>query len=123
VFRGTEEIDAIYAAILEVFGELRYTDELRRDDAGILVLEARVGGEPIQVVEYVRLAEDGRIRELTAFFRPLPALAIAARGLGAELGRRRGPLMSRLISTLVAGLVLMSRIGEATVVRLIRASV
>ncbi len=123
IFQGGSEIDALYEAILNVFENLRYTDELRHGDVGILVLEARVEGVPIQVVEYMHFADDGRIRDLTAFFRPMPALALAARGLGRELGRRRGPLRSRLISALVSVLVVMSRVGDATVVRLVRSAV
>lgn len=123
IFRGSKEIDALFEAIFDVFQDLRYTDELRRDDVGILVLEARVEDVPIQVVEYMHFADDGRIRDLTAFFRPMPALAVAARGLGRKLGRRRGPITSRLISALVSVLVVMSRIGDATVVRLVRSAV
>lgn len=123
VFHGREQADALFAAVLAVFENLNYTDELRHGDVGILVLEAKVDGEAIHVVEYLRFADDGRIRELTAFFRPMPALALAARGLGRELARRRGRIRSLVISSLVSGLVVLSRVGEVTVVRLIRSSV
>jgi hypothetical protein len=123
VFQGHHEIDALYEAILAVFDDIDYTVELRDGEVGVLVMDARIRGVPIQVVEHVHLTDDDKIREITAFFRPLPALALAAQGLGREIGRRRSPFRARVISLLVSALVLMSRIGDATIVGLVRSSI
>jgi len=36
-----------------------------------LVARARVGGQDIEMAEHMRLGPDGKIQELTVFFRPL----------------------------------------------------
>jgi len=68
----------------------------------------------------MRLDSDGRIRELTTFFRPITALAVAARGLGSALGKRRSARRARLISLAAVPLVVLVRIGDKVGVRLVR---
>ena len=62
----------------------------------------------------------GKIRELTVFFRPMPAIAVAARALGEGLGRRKSNARARLISLLVSPLILLTRVGDRIATRLVR---
>lgn len=80
-----------------------------------------MGAEDIEFVEHMRFDEHGKIRELTAFFRPMPAIAAATRALGAGLGRRRSRVRAGLISALTRPLGFMIRAGDdALGVRLVR---
>lgn len=121
-FSGREQIRAVIAVILDVFEDLRYTEEVRGENAAFLVSRARVGGQDIETVDQMRLGPDGKIIEFTVFFRPLPATAAALRAIGAGLGRRRSPAMASLISTLARPLGLMTRVGDGVAVRLVRSS-
>jgi SnoaL-like domain len=119
-FRGRDEIGALSQIVLEVFEDFRYTDELRGENAAFLVARGRVDGQEIEMVDHIRLGPDGKIRELTVFFRPLPATAIALRLLGAGLGRRRSPIRAAIISGLTRPLGFMTRVGDGIGVRLVR---
>ncbi|MGH3150874.1 MAG: nuclear transport factor 2 family protein, partial [Streptosporangiaceae bacterium] len=88
-FTGHDQIRALTEVILEVVTDLRYTDEVRGEDTAFLVSEARIGGQDIEITDHLRLDPDGKISEMTVFFRPLPAAAAALRLIGAGLGRRR----------------------------------
>src|ERR1700693_4023183 len=86
-FEGSEQIGAVFRPILELFDDICYTEELRNGDRAVLIASARVDGTDIELADYMRLDERGKISELTVFFRPMPAIAVAARALGEGLGR------------------------------------
>jgi hypothetical protein len=119
-FEGRDQIRAITQVVLEKFENLRYVSELRTGDTAFLVSRARVGGADVEIVDYIRLNPDGRIRECTIFFRPLPAAAVALRVIGAGLGRRRSALRGRLISALARPLGFLAGTGDEIGVRLVR---
>jgi ketosteroid isomerase-like protein len=121
-FEGHEQIEAVFRVILDVFDDIRYTDELRSGDSALLVASARVDGTDIELVDHMRLDADGKIRELTVFFRPMPAIAVAARAIGEGLGRRTSPSRARVISILVRPLILFTRIGDRIGARLVRST-
>jgi hypothetical protein len=119
-FRGREQIRALLEVILEVFDGLHYTDELRTGDRAVLVAEARVGGSEIELVDHIRLDESGKIRELTVFFRPLPATAAAMGAIGAGLGKRASTGRARAISLMTRPLALLTAAGDPIGVWLVR---
>lgn len=119
-FEGHEQIGAIFRVILDVFDDIRYTDELRSGDSALLLASARVDGTDIELADHMRLDERGKIRELTVFFRPMPAIAVSARALGEGLGRRRSRGRARVISILIRPLILFTRIGDRVATRLVR---
>ncbi len=120
MFTGHAEIRALFSVILETFEDIRYTDELRGGDTGMLMLKARIGGSDIEVTDHMRLDEQGRIQELTVFFRPMPAIAVSTLALGAGLARRKSSLRALTVSLLVRPLILFTRIGDVLAVRLVR---
>ena len=122
-FRGREQIAALTGIILDVFENFRYTDEIMGDKDGFLVGRAKVDGLEIEFVDHLRFDGDGRIAEMTVFFRPLPAAAAALRRIGAPLGGRKSPMRGAMISVLAQPLALMTRIGDTIGAGLLRASI
>ena len=119
-FKGRQQIGALAQIVLDVFDDFHYTDEARSENAAFLVARARVDGQDIEMVDHIRLDPDGKIREVTAFFRPLPATAVALRLLDAGLGRRKSRIRAAVISGLSRPLGLMTRTGDGIGVRLVR---
>lgn len=122
VFTGRDQIGAVAQVILDVFDDFHYTGELRGQDTAFLVARARVDGQDIEMVDHLRLGPDGKIQEMTVFFRPLPATAAALRAIGAGLGRRKSPARAAIMSVLARPLALMTRAGDTVGARLVRAS-
>ncbi len=119
-FRGREQIGAVFSVILDVFKDIRYTSELRERDRALLIASAQVDGTDIEIADHMRLDENGKIQELTVFFRPMPAIAVSARAIGEGLGLRRSRVRARVISILVRPLILLTRVGDRAGTALLR---
>jgi hypothetical protein len=118
-FQGREQIHAVMQVILDVVEDLRYTDELQSPDSAVLVASARIGGSELEMVDHMRFNDSGKISELTVFFRPMPAIAVAMRVIGSGLGRRKSAARGQLISALTQPLGLITRVGDRVGVRLV----
>ena len=60
-FTGHDQITVITSVTLNVFDDLRYTDELHSERTGYLV-RPRVDGQDIEIVDLLRLCRDARSR-------------------------------------------------------------
>jgi hypothetical protein len=121
-FSGHEQIEAVTGVVLGVLDDLRYTDQLVCGDRAVLVASARVSGRELEMIEHIRLDEHGKIRELTVFFRPLPALAVAMRLIGSGLGARKGKGMALAMSALTQPLGPLTAIGDRIGAALVRST-
>ena len=121
-FTGHEQIGALAQVLVEVLDDLRYTDEACDGSTGFLAWCARIGGQEIEGVDLLRFGPDGKIREFTAFFRPLPAAALALRLIAAGLVRRKSPARATVVSSLTRPLAAMTRAGDPIGVRLVRSA-
>ena len=121
-FVGHEQIGALVQVLFEVFEDLRYTDEAGHGTTGFLAWRARMGGEPIEGTDLMRLGPDGKIEDFTVFFRPLPAAALALRLIGAGLARRKSHARAAVVSGLAGPLAVLTRAGDPIGVRLIRSA-
>ena len=119
--QGHDQIRQLYRANFEAFANVRFTEELRSasGDSAMVMGHMTIDGTEVEIADHMRLDEQGRIRELTVFFRPMPGLAVASRALGAALGRQRSPLLGRLMSILATPLVAQSRSSDRFAARLV----
>ena len=85
-FEGRDAVGHVLAAVLEVFEEFRYTDELAGDGVAALVFEARVGDRELQGLDLIRSSADGLIGDLTVMVRPLSAALALRDAMGRQLG-------------------------------------
>lgn len=120
VFTGRNQLAALVDALLGALDELSYGDELIGDHTAVLVGTMQLGGVSVDFTDHLKLRPDGKISEMTVFFRPLPATVGAMRVIGAALGRRNSKLRGRTISALVAPLAFMTRAGDGLGVRLVK---
>jgi hypothetical protein len=119
-FNGREQIGAVLRVVIDVLDDLHYTDQLDCGDRAVLIATARVAGREIEMADHMRLDEHGKIRELTVFFRPLPAIAVAMRLIGSGLGRRKSSGRAAAISGLTQPLGLLTAVGDRVGAALIR---
>ena len=73
-FDGREATAGVLAAIMSVFEDFEYTDELESGDTVALLFRARVGDKTVQGIDYLRHDEEGQIAEFTVMLRPLSAI-------------------------------------------------
>jgi hypothetical protein len=88
VFRpneGREAIAMVLRAVVEVFEDFRYSDQVESGDTGVLVFEARIGDRELNGVDILRFDADGRIEELMVMVRPMSAVNALAEAMQAKL--------------------------------------
>jgi hypothetical protein len=89
-FHGRDTMAQVFTALLEVFEEFEYTDQLDGETADALVFRARVGDKQVQGVDLLRFDEHGLISDLTVLVRPLSAVIALAEAMGPRIGHLKG---------------------------------
>jgi hypothetical protein len=72
-YQGREQVAPILTAVMQVFEDFRYVDQLESAGAATLIFKARVGERELEGLDYLRFREDGLASELTVMVRPLSA--------------------------------------------------
>jgi hypothetical protein len=88
-FVGRERVSRLFGVLIETFDDIRITHELDSTGTFVLSFHARVGAEPIQIVDLLDFDESGHIETFTVTARPLAgvnALAAAVAPRLAEIG-------------------------------------
>jgi limonene-1,2-epoxide hydrolase len=86
-FEGRDATAHVLAAVMRVFSNFRYTDQLEAaDNVHALVFRADVGDREVEGIDLVRVNEDDRIDDLTVLVRPLSGLNALAARMAQELG-------------------------------------
>lgn len=83
-YEGRDLVKVILGAVVQVFEDFRYLDQVEGDDRAVLIFEARVGDRELQGVDILRFDGEGRVSELTVMVRPRSGL----QALADEMGRR-----------------------------------
>jgi ketosteroid isomerase-like protein len=78
-YEGREQIKLLLGAVVQVFEDFRYLEQVETGDVAVLVFEARVGDKQLQGVDILRFAGD-EIVEMTVMVRPMSGVnALAER--------------------------------------------
>jgi hypothetical protein len=84
---GRDAVAQVLAAVMRVFSDFRYTDELASEDGThALVFEAVVGDREAQGIDLLRMNGAGLIADFTVMVRPLSATLAVRDAMGRELG-------------------------------------
>lgn len=84
-YEGREAIAVLLAAVVEVFEDFRYIDQVESDDTAVLLFEARVGGRELNGVDVLRFDAGGLIGEMMVMVRPLSAVNALAEAMQTRL--------------------------------------
>ncbi|MEO3759340.1 nuclear transport factor 2 family protein [Mycobacterium sp. B14F4] len=86
-YRGRDALRPILAAVMEVLEDFRYVREIGAAEARehALIFQARVGDKEIEGCDFLRLDEDGAVKELMVMVRPLSATLVLAEKMKARL--------------------------------------
>jgi hypothetical protein len=86
-FEGRDATALVLGAVLRVFTDFRYTDQLEaHDGVHALVFRAKVGDRDVEGIDLVRIGADGLIDDFTVLVRPLSGLNALAARMAEELG-------------------------------------
>jgi hypothetical protein len=119
-FEGREEVIALFKTVRAALDDLEYVDAFTGDGTEALRFRARVRGEPIEGVDVLHLDEQGRVREMSVFVRPLPAAGALLAALAPQVARPAGRWRAAVAGALSAPLPVMLRRGDQLAARLVR---
>ncbi|MFC5822528.1 nuclear transport factor 2 family protein [Nonomuraea insulae] len=119
-FRGKEQVRQLFSVVLRVVSGIRYVSDVGDEHTRALTATATVGGQEAHEAAMVEVGEDGLIKEVTMWIRPLPALTAMMAALGPGLAAATGrPGLSLLVGAAVKPLAAMTRLGDRTLVPLL----
>lgn len=111
-FSGREEIRELLGSVFATISDIRYFADVGDEHTRALFYRAEVNGQPLEEATRIELDDDGQIREITLFFRPLPALATLTSALAPRVARRRGRTRAAVARVLLGGLGPATRVGD-----------
>ena len=88
-YTGRAAVAMLLAAVVQVFEDFRYTDQLETGDAATLAFRARVGDRELEGIDLLRFDAEGRIREMAVYVRPRSGVEALAEAMRHRLGEHR----------------------------------
>ncbi|MET0305909.1 MAG: nuclear transport factor 2 family protein [Solirubrobacterales bacterium] len=85
-FEGREVVVQVLTHVAATLEDFRYVDELAEDGVVVLRFKARVGDRELEGIDFLELDEQGLVKELTVFMRPMSALTAFNEQMAARLG-------------------------------------
>ena len=80
-YHGRDEVKLILSAVVQVFEDFRYIEQVEAGDVAALQFETRVGDKQLQGVDILKFADDGAIAELTIMVRPMSGVNALAEAM------------------------------------------
>lgn len=118
---GADQLRDFLTSAFTAIEDIRFHTETGQGDTYALVYRAKVGNEPFEEAQLLRLDNQARISEITLFGRPLPALTALMTTLGPRLARAQGRRgLAALLRASAAPVHAMVSFGDRRVVPLTR---
>jgi hypothetical protein len=73
-FEGREMVGHVLGHVAATLEDFSYTDEIATADTVCLRFKAKVGDRELEGIDFLELDDEGKVRELTVFMRPLSAI-------------------------------------------------
>jgi ketosteroid isomerase-like protein len=84
-YQGRDALRVLLTAVVQVFEDFRYVDQVEHGDVAVLVFKARVGDRELDGVDVLRFSDDGLISELMVMVRPMSGMHALAAAMQARL--------------------------------------
>ena len=80
-YEGRDAIAMLLATVAAVFEDFRYTDQVETGETAMLAFSARVGNRELDGIDLLRFDDEGKIREMAVYIRPLSGLNALAEAM------------------------------------------
>jgi len=84
-YEGREAIAMLLGAVVQVFEDFRYTDQVETGDSAALAFSARVGERQLDGIDFLSFDGEGRINRMSVFVRPMSGVHALAEAMQKKL--------------------------------------
>jgi hypothetical protein len=84
-YQGRDAVAMLLATVADVFEDFTYTDQLETDGTAILAFSARIGDRALDGIDVLRFDDQGTVREMAVYIRPLSGLNALAEAMRQKL--------------------------------------
>jgi hypothetical protein len=80
-YEGRDAVLMLLGAVVRVFEDFRYVDQIEGEDSAVLMFETRVGERDLQGVDILRFDAEGKIAEMIVMVRPMSGVHALAEAM------------------------------------------
>jgi hypothetical protein len=84
-YEGREAVATLLGAVIQVFQDFRYTDQVETGDVAALAFCARIGDRELDGIDLLRFDGDGKVAEMAVYVRPMSGVNALAEAMGRKL--------------------------------------
>jgi hypothetical protein len=84
-YEGQEAVAMLLGAVVQVFEDFRYTDQLETGDSAALFFSARIGDKELDGIDYLQFDADGRVDRMAVYVRPMSGVHALADAMKRKL--------------------------------------
>jgi SnoaL-like domain len=118
-FEGIDDVSDLFIRIFDILSDIRFYETIGEGESSqVIFWRARVGKHYLEEANLLRLDDQGRIKEMTVFMRPLPGVLALATTLVASFAGRKGRIRGFIVKAMLGGLSTVFRTGEPLILKL-----
>jgi ketosteroid isomerase-like protein len=84
-YEGRAAVATLLGAVVQIFEDFRYTDQVETGDVATLAFSARVGDRELDGIDHLRFDSEGRVREMLVYVRPMSGMHALAETMQRKL--------------------------------------
>ena len=84
-YEGREAVAMLLGAVVQVFEDFRYTDQVETGDAAALAFSARVGERELDGIDFLNFDSEGRVNRMAVYIRPMSGVNALAQAMQRKL--------------------------------------
>jgi hypothetical protein len=90
-YEGREAIAMLLSAVAQVFEDFRYTEQVETGNTAALAFSAKAGDRELEGIDLLRFDDDGKVRELAVYVRPMSGVNALAEAMAQKLEELGAP--------------------------------
>jgi SnoaL-like domain len=84
-YEGREAVAMLLGAVVQVFEDFRYTDQVETGDSAALFFSARVGERELDGIDYLQFDSEDRVNRMAVYVRPMSGVHALADAMKRKL--------------------------------------
>jgi hypothetical protein len=84
-YEGRNAVAMLLGAVVQVFEDFRYTDQVETGAAAALAFSARVGDRELDGIDFLHFDSDGRVTRMAVYVRPMSGVHALAEAMQKKL--------------------------------------